>query len=206
MIYEFLISGIVFGLTAGLVPGPLQALIISQTLKHNIKQGFLVALAPVFTDAPIILVSVLVLSKLANVDLFMAMLSFAGAAFIAYLAYGNLKITGNTVAQGKRAAGSVKKGIITNLLNPHPYMFWLLVGAPTILHACQANIIYAGVFLISIYLFLVGTFIAIAVLAHNSRNLLKGKGYLYVMKGLGVLLLIFSVRLIWEGVKYLGIL
>ncbi len=34
-----------------------------------------------------------------------------------------------TVDHSKQTAGSVKKGIITNLLNPHPYMFWLLVGA-----------------------------------------------------------------------------
>ena len=40
-----LTSGLILGLPAGLVPGPLLALVITQSLKHNMKEGIKVALA-----------------------------------------------------------------------------------------------------------------------------------------------------------------
>jgi hypothetical protein len=51
---HFLGIGIIFGLSAGLAPGPLLMLVISDTLRHGIKAGVKVALAPVITDLPII--------------------------------------------------------------------------------------------------------------------------------------------------------
>ena len=55
-------AGLVYGLSAGFSPGPLMALVISQTLKHGIREGAKVAMAPLITDLPIILVSLLVLT------------------------------------------------------------------------------------------------------------------------------------------------
>lgn len=52
-IFTFLISGIIFGLSAGISPGPLLALVISETLKFGRKEGIKVAIAPLITDIPI---------------------------------------------------------------------------------------------------------------------------------------------------------
>jgi threonine/homoserine/homoserine lactone efflux protein len=38
---SLLLSGAVLGLTAGLSPGPTQMFLISQTVQHGIKEGFL---------------------------------------------------------------------------------------------------------------------------------------------------------------------
>jgi threonine/homoserine/homoserine lactone efflux protein len=205
MNYEFLMSGIVFGLTAGLVPGALQTLVISQTLKHGIKEGLVVSLAPLLTDVPIIAMTVLVLSQLASVDVMMGVLSLAGAGFLVYLAHGNLTISGQKTVQCEEAPGSLKKGFLTNVLNPHPYMFWLLVGGPSILRAYQVNLVSAGLFVLSLYICLVGTFMIIAGLAHTSRAVLKGKGYIYTIRALGILLLVFALRFFWESLKFFGI-
>jgi len=51
----------VLGVSAGFAPGPLLTLVISETLQHDIKSGVKVALAPIITDLPII-----ILSKLTN--------------------------------------------------------------------------------------------------------------------------------------------
>ena len=50
-------AGLVYGLSAGFSPGPLMALVISQTLKHGIREGAKVAVAPLITDLPIILLA-----------------------------------------------------------------------------------------------------------------------------------------------------
>ena len=46
--------GVVFGLAAGLMPGPLLALVIQQTLRHGPGEGIKVAAAPLLTDLPIV--------------------------------------------------------------------------------------------------------------------------------------------------------
>ncbi|MCD6225405.1 MAG: hypothetical protein J7K32_07820 [Deltaproteobacteria bacterium] len=50
----FLTAGTILGLSAGLIPGPLLTLVISETLRHNIKAGIKIAVAPLLTDLPII--------------------------------------------------------------------------------------------------------------------------------------------------------
>ncbi|MCX9013779.1 MAG: hypothetical protein OIN89_03135 [Candidatus Methanoperedens sp.] len=49
----FLVSGMIFGLTSGISPGPLLTLVISETLKNGSSGGMKVAVAPLITDIPI---------------------------------------------------------------------------------------------------------------------------------------------------------
>jgi threonine/homoserine/homoserine lactone efflux protein len=65
----FLFSGIIFGLAAGISPGPLLALVFSETIKYGKKEGFKIAFAPLITDLPIVLFVLLILSRLTKYDL-----------------------------------------------------------------------------------------------------------------------------------------
>jgi len=57
---------VTLGLSAGFSPGPLLALVVSQTLQYGTMEGIKVAIAPLLTDCPIILVSLFVLARVAN--------------------------------------------------------------------------------------------------------------------------------------------
>ncbi len=50
----FLISGLVLGFSAAISPGPMTMLVISQTVRHGLREDIKVALIPIFTDGPII--------------------------------------------------------------------------------------------------------------------------------------------------------
>ena len=63
---HYLTIGAILGLSAGFAPGPLLALVLSETLRRNTRAGIMVALAPICTDLPIIALSVLVLSRLSE--------------------------------------------------------------------------------------------------------------------------------------------
>lgn len=204
---SLILSGAVLGLTAGLSPGPTQMFLISQTVQHGVKEGILVAFVPLMTDVPIFLLTVAVLSQFSDVAPMMGMLSLIGAAFLLYLAYGNFKIT---EFQGEQTAvnpGSLRKGAMTNFLNPHPYMFWLLVGTPMLLNAYQTSgAIVAASFLIGFYSCLVGMLATIAGIVGKSRTFLKGKIYLYTLRCLGGLLVIFALRFLRESLRFFGVL
>jgi threonine/homoserine/homoserine lactone efflux protein len=58
----YLFMGMVLGLSAGLSPGPLLALVISETIGLGIRAGIRVALAPLISDIPVLIVSFLLVS------------------------------------------------------------------------------------------------------------------------------------------------
>ena len=62
----FFLIGTLLGLSAGLSPGPLLTLLVTETLRHNSKAGINVAISPIITDLPIILLTVFILGQLSG--------------------------------------------------------------------------------------------------------------------------------------------
>lgn len=197
-------AGIVLGLSAGFSPGPLTTLVISQTLKHGIKEGIKVALAPLITDLPIILISMFVLARLANFRVILGIFSFIGGLFILYLAYESFRTNRFGINVQDAEPQSLRKATVVNVLNPNPYLFWFSVGAPMIIKAWMENPFAAVAFMIGFYACLVGSKVSIAALVSKSRQFFMGKTYIYLMRVLGMLLLIFALLLFRDGLYLLG--
>lgn len=203
---EFLSAGTLLGLAAGFAPGPLLVLVISETLKHNIKAGIKVSIAPLVTDVPIILLSLLILNRLADFRPVLACISIFGGLFILYLSYESLKTRGVELNLSSVSASSFRKGVITNALNPHPYIFYMTVGAPIIFRAINQNFLAALAFVGTFLLFLVGCKVLLAMVVERSRAFLKGPVYIGLMRILGALLLFFSIMLFRDGLRLLGLI
>jgi threonine/homoserine/homoserine lactone efflux protein len=201
---EFLSAGILLGLAAGFAPGPLLVLVISETLRHGIKAGLKVSIAPLATDVPIILLSLMLLNRLAEYKPFLGCISIFGGLFILYLAYESLKTRGVELNLSAIKTGSFKKGVITNALNPHPYIFYMTVGTPIIYKSIHQHILATLSFVGSFLLLLVGSKVALALVVERSRGFLKGRLYIWVMRVLGLLLIFFSIILLRDGFELLG--
>ena len=205
-ISKYIFTGIVFGLTAGISPGPILALVISETLRHNRREGIKIAITPLITDMPIIALTLLVFSQLTNSDIILGIISFLGGAFIAYLGYETIKVKGFETDTVQHKPRSLRKGIIVNLLSPHPYLFWLVVGSPILYEAYRLTPVAAAVFLLFFYLCLVGSKITIAVLVERSGAFLKNRAILWIMRLLGMVLIGFAVWFIIDGLRFFDIL
>jgi threonine/homoserine/homoserine lactone efflux protein len=203
---SFLTSGILFGLVAGIAPGPLLTLVISETLRHSRKEGIIVASVPVVTDLPIVLVSILVLAQLSKSNFILGIISLLGAFFILYLAYESISVKGLDLNLPHVDAQSFRKGIITNFLNPHPYVFWMTVGAPIILKAYKVNLLSAVLYVGGFYVFLVGSKMIVALLVDQSKRFLESRVYIHLIRALGVALLIFSLVFFKDGLEFLGVI
>ena len=86
-----LLVGTMFGLSAGFAPGPLMTLVITQTLKHNPVEGLRVAVAPILTDIPIILISYFILIKISALGPAIGLISVAGGVYVVYLSYETIR-------------------------------------------------------------------------------------------------------------------
>lgn len=201
----FLLSGIVFGLTAGLSPGPLLTLVISETLKYGKKEGIKIAIAPLITDLPIVLLTVFILANLSSFESVLGIISILGAVFLGYLAYESVTLKGINLNLQKVKAQSLKKGTIANFLSPHPYVFWFAVGAPMILKALETNVTSVLSFILGFYVCLIGSKIIISLIVEKSKSLLKSNTYVYTIRTLGILLLIFAIMFLMDGLKFFGL-
>jgi len=201
----FLVTGSILGLSAGFAPGPLLVLVISETLQHDIKAGMKVALAPVLTDLPIIVFSLLVLVKLSRFHNILAVISILGAFFILYLGIKNIKIKGVHIDKETSPQRSLQRGILVNALSPHPYLFWLTVGGPTTIKAMDLGLLTASVFILCFYILLVGSKIFLALLVGRSRSYLQGNTYIYTMRTLGFILILLAGFLFQDGLHLLRV-
>jgi threonine/homoserine/homoserine lactone efflux protein len=200
-----LASGVLLGLSCGLSPGPLLALVLAQTLRHGAREGCKIALTPLATDAPIIVVALVLAAKLAGLRSLLGIVSLAGGAFVLYLAWdslGPMHLDAEAPAEPPR---SWLKGILTNLLSPHPWLFWMTVGAATLAKAIAQSWLVAAAFLFGFYLLLVGSKVLIALLTARSRKLLAGRAYRFVTRVLAGLLGLFALLLFREGLRLLAV-
>jgi threonine/homoserine/homoserine lactone efflux protein len=201
-----LASGVLLGLASGLAPGPLLALVLAQSLRHGAREGCKVALTPLVTDAPIIVLALVVATKLAELRPLLGIVSIAGGVFVLYLAWDGLRPTRVDAQAPAEPPRSWLKGILTNWLSPHPWLFWLTVGAATLAKAMVQSWLAALAFLFGFYLLLVGSKVVVALLAARSRNLLDGRPYRVVMRVLAGLLGAFAILLFREGLKLLAVI
>ena len=66
------------------------ALVLTQTLRHGSREGCKIALTPLVTDAPIILVAIALAAKLSELRPLLGIVSIAGGVFVSYLAWESL--------------------------------------------------------------------------------------------------------------------
>ena len=191
--FSSLAVGTVLGLSAGFAPGPLLALVITQTLRHGA------------TDMPIILGSLFVLSRLSAFDRLLGGISLLGGLYVLYLAYESFRTGPVTLEEVHDQPRSFRKGALINALNPHPYLFWATVGGPLVLKSGQQSLVAPLLFVTGFYVFLVGSKLFLAFLAGRSRAFLAKKAYLWTMRVLGCLLAAFAVFLLKDALTYLGI-
>jgi len=202
----YLLAGLTFGFTAGISPGPLLTLVVSETLKYGKKEGIKVAMAPLLTDLPIVALSLFVLSRLANFHAVLGTIAILGGIFVAILGWENIRAKSIEINNSQQKSHPIRKGVIVNALNPHPYLFWLTVGAPLTCKAYQIGLCEAVCFILTFYLLLVSTKIGLALLVDKSREFIKNKTYIWTLRILGIILWIFAIILIKDGLKSWGIL
>jgi threonine/homoserine/homoserine lactone efflux protein len=197
--------GISLGLTAGVSPGPLMSLVITTTLQRGWRAGLTVAFSPLVTDAPIIVLCVLVLTTLPG--WVAGVLGVGGGVFVVYLGFdtirdaqqARLEATPNTQVQTQ----DLWRGALVNALSPHPWLFWLGVGAPILTKAMQTGWMQVIAFLVGFFTLLIGAKVLAAALVSRGRRWLTGPWYARVLILSGVLMLGLGVLLVIEGIKHI---
>lgn len=201
---KYVFMGMVLGLSAGVSPGPLLALVISETIRLGIGAGIRVAVAPLISDLPVLIISFVLVSCLSGSDPVLGMISLAGAVLVLRMGISSIRTAGQIPQAPGQASASLMKGVLVNILSPHPYLFWITVGAPLASKAWQIHPGGAIGFVAGFYLLLVGSKLSLAFVVARTRNFLTGAAYVRTMRVLGLILCGFAWGLAREGAGLMG--
>ena len=176
-------------------------------MRRGVAAGIRVALAPLVSDLPIIILVLLGLARVARHGMVPGVLSLAGGAMVIWMGLGELRSAGAeaVVAEGGTDAHPFRRGVLVNILSPYPYLFWLGVGGPMLFKAWGQNPAAALAFLGSFYLLLVGSKVLLAC-AVGRLTFLSSGAYRNILRALGLLLCLFGLSLLSEGLTLCGIL
>lgn len=202
---EFLLSGMFFGLVSGISPGPLLALVFSETLKYGKKEGIKVSVAPLVTDLPIILLVLIILSNLIKYNFVIGIIAILGACYLIYLGLENLRAKIDALKTESAGKDGLRKGVIANFLSPSPYLFWLSIGGPTIFESLSISVAATAFFILGFYALLVGSKIAVTFIVEESKTFIKSKYYRYIVRALGIVLILFALVFVNDGLRLFGL-
>ena len=189
------------GLSATASPGPFQAFIIAQSIKNGWKRTLPASLAPLLSDGPIIAIILLILSNL-PLGLIRA-IRIIGAVFILYLAYQSFqafrRFQEESLGQANAARQSLRQAAMMNFLSPGPYLFWSLVGGPTLLSGWQQAPGYALAFLVGFYIAMVGGLALLVGLFGAAQRL--GSRVSRALLGISAVAMCgFGLYQLWQGI------
>jgi len=201
LILALTLAGITLGVVEGIKPGPLLTMVIKETLSGGLRAGAWTAAAPIFTDGPLVIISLFAAGWFATQPMALFVISIVGALFLIKMGIDCFSIDppiGDELLTD--AKGAFQRGILTNLLNPNVYVFWFLIGGPLMASVAEdeplAPIAYALSFLISIIL--VKTFIA--YIFDKTRGNISAKSYKTALSLCGIAMLIFAAGFLNQGI------
>ena len=200
----FMLLGAGIGFVSGVSPGPVLTLVVTETLKGGWMRGAAVAAGPLLADGPIVILAVTVMHRLP--PRFEPAISLIGGVFLLYLAVtAALNARGAATPQAKKisARGGLITGLLARGLSPHPYLFWFLVGGPTLL---QAQRLYpgwqvVGAFLAGYYVTIVGSNVSVALALHHWIGLISQRVYRAILLLASLILAIYGVLLLGRAAQ-----
>lgn len=195
--------GLSLGFSAGLSPGPLLSLVIRTSLERGFWAGARVALAPLVTDAPIIALCLLMVNSLPSSVA--ALLGLIGGGFVIYLGLEGIKAARQAdleqPAKINAQSQDLLRGALVNILSPHPWLFWLAIGAPTLSSAYRLGVTRAIGFLLGFFVLLIGIKITLAFLISSGKRFLNQKTYTAALLFSSGLMLLAGAILIFETAR-----
>ena len=213
-----LVQGMALGLSAASTPGPLQSFLISQTLISGRRSGALIAFAPVVSDMPIVVLTLLILQRFP--DWFIAFISVFGGLFALYVSRGifltwrqknrdyepavdlnaNLSNQSGTELSSKDSLRLFGKAVLMNWLSPGLYMFWAFANGPIVISAFRESQAAGFAFLIGFYSVLTGGLLLIVFLFDQARKFGQKAVNVMLLFSLAIMLG-FGFFLIFRGIS-----
>jgi len=202
-----LLTAFILGLFAGLAPGPYTTMVVGTALERGLKPALRLAFTPLVTDVGPVLVTALVLERLSWPAL--TLLGLAGGVVIAMI--GTRFLTRHAGAPEPREVSAAPQDtdqsarfghvVLSSLLSPAPWLFWLVVGSPLLLRAWERSPTQGVLFLLVLFATNVGSASSLAWAASHGSRLMAPSHRRWVLRLVGVGLIGAGGFLVWQSMS-----
>jgi threonine/homoserine/homoserine lactone efflux protein len=171
-------------------------------LRGGWLRGSAVAAGPLLADGPIIALAIGILGQVPAG--FIPAISLVGGAFLLYLAVtAGLNARRAVVPRGQRLRlrGGFAAGLLARGLSPNPYLFWFLVGGPTLIQAQQGGWWAVAAFLLGYYVTIIGSNVGLALVVHRWVVLVSDRVYRGVLLISSLVLAVYGLVLIGRAAQ-----
>ncbi len=188
------------GFSVASMPGPILALITTETLRRGAWPGAQTALAPMCVDACVMLPLVMVLQSAVPSGAGAVVIGLAGGAFLFWLGLQSLR-AGPAPVAGRRDTRRLPpflKSVLTQLMNPYAYIFWGTVGFAFVREGFEAQGLKGALSFPAGFWLGAGTMNFLVVyLVSRGRRYLPARTEPYVHVFSGMLLIGAGAFLVW---------
>ena len=190
------------GFSVASMPGPILALITTETLRRGAWPGAQTALAPMCVDACVMLPLVMVLQSSIPSGAGALVIGLAGGAFLFWLGLQSFRAGPAPAAPGGRRASRrlppFLKSVLTQLMNPYAYIFWGTVGFAFVREGFETRGLQGAVSFPAGFWLGAGTMNFLVVyLVSRGRRFLPARAEPWVHVFSGILLIAAGAFLVW---------
>jgi len=189
------LAGIGIGLSLGAPPGPVNAIIASQTVTRSWRAGFLVGVGATTADTIFLAIAFLARTVVAGIGPYVPFIALLGAGVMVYFAWGAVRSwrRAQEILESKpdEHAKSYMTGLSVNITSPYPILWWLTAGLVLINQLGPAVLVgfFAGLLL----------WITVFPLALREAQRRIARTYQAVLAFSIVCLLAFAAWLVWSA-------
>src|SRR5256714_2160681 len=127
-----ILAGMGIGLSLGAPPGPVNAIIASQTVTRSWRAGFLVGVGATTADTIFLAIAFLARTAVAGIGPYVPFIALLGARVMVYFAWSAARswpqapnILESTPDEHTK---SYMTGLSVNITSPYPILWWLTAG------------------------------------------------------------------------------
>lgn len=197
-----LVTAVILGLAAGMAPGPYTTMVVGTGFERGFRPAARLALAPLVTDILPLVVTALVLERLSpTVLMFLGMMggvviAMIGVRFLTRHA-APLQDEVHLTDQSARF-GHV---VLSSLLSPAPWLFWLIVGSPLLLAAWGRSPVQGVVYIVALFATNIGSATALAWGASHGSTFLEPRWKRRLLRVVGGVLVAAGSVLVWQALS-----
>lgn len=208
--FDIFFNGLEFGLVLSLLVGPVFFAIIQTSIERGFKNGLLVALGVSLSDIAYVAICYFGLFQFFNDPRFRYYLAYAGGAILILFGCYYLFIKSKRkytialdIANEKKSYRYFIKGFVINGFSPMVLIFWIGAISVASLDFGYRRGSDFFIFFSAVLGTVLSADILKAFLADKLRNLLTQRSVTIINVLVGILMLVFGVKLIWSAGDFL---
>ncbi|MBN1368023.1 MAG: LysE family transporter [Dehalococcoidales bacterium] len=207
-IISVLAASFLVALSGALMPGPLLALTIGETVRYGFRAGPLIVLGHAILELALVIALVFGLSRIIGNMLVVSIIGIVGGLALVYMGFSSVRQGWRNVEMLASAAKTASRklvvsGIVVSASNPYWALWWATIGMTYLLWSLNLGVGGVAAFFGGHISADIVWYMFIALVIVKGKQYISNKAYRWFLIVCGVALVGLGIYFIFSGIRYL---